>query len=70
MTVKDEPVEMSAQEEFESYIPRPIKGKENRRMVAIDVEAYDSITALAQKNDTTRGKVISAVVKFFINSEE
>jgi len=62
--------EMSASQELESYIPRPEKADGKRHMIAVDPKAYDAISKLADKHDTTRGRTVGAIVQFFLNSEE
>jgi hypothetical protein len=56
--------------ELNDYIPRPeTTGPAKRHMLAVDSESYEFITELSEQLKTSRGKVVTALVKFFRDSE-
>jgi hypothetical protein len=61
--------ETSMQDELNSYVPRPEQGAAKRHMLAVDKESYAFITEMADTLKTTRGRVVTALVKFYQNEE-
>jgi len=65
MTAKNPETNVSAVASLDRFIDRPEPRSARRHMVAIDSEAYDYITDLAIELDTSRGKVVNALVQNF-----
>lgn len=51
--------------DLDEFIQRPDKADSKRHMLAIDPQTYERITALSKSFDTSRGKIITALVKFY-----
>ena len=57
--------EVSASDELNDFIPRPKTGISRRHMLAIDPAAYKKVTAMAEAHNTTRGRIITALLAFY-----
>ena len=66
---KKETKEPTVLDELDSYIPRPEGAAAKRHMLAVDKESYAFITEIADKLKTTRGRVVTALVKFYQSEE-
>ena len=47
------------------FVPRPQTGPTKRHMIAVEPEAYDYITELAEELKTTRNRVVTALVEYY-----
>jgi len=56
-------------DELNGYVPRPEGGTAKRHMLAVDPDSYEFITETADKLKTSRGRVVTALVTFFRESE-
>ena len=56
--------------ELNQHIPRPLGGSSKRHMIAIDPESYGVIDQLSETLDTTKGRVVSALVQFYTDTAE
>ena len=56
--------------DLDSFIDRPEQGGAKRHMLSVDPDAYNFITETAVKLDTTRGRVVTALIAFFNAPEE
>ncbi len=50
---------------LEKFITRPNKGIAKRRMLAVDPVSYQFITDTADQLDTTRGRMVVALIAFY-----
>lgn len=50
-------------DKLDKFIPRPDGTATKRHMVALDQETYAYITELAEKLETTRNRIITALVE-------
>lgn len=51
--------------DLDSFIDRPEEGGAKRHMLSVDPAAYNFITDTAEKLDTTRGRVVNALIAFY-----
>jgi hypothetical protein len=51
------------------FVPRPETGPQKRHMIAIDPDAYNYITGKATELETTRGRIITALIQSHVFSE-
>ena len=60
----------SEHDDLNQYIPRPEATGSKRHMIACEPDAYKFITDLATELDTTRNRVVTALVAYYKETED
>ena len=56
---------MTKKEKLEKFIPRPENKARERTLVTLSPEDYKRITKMAEDFDTTRGRIITALLEYY-----
>lgn len=60
----------SEHDDLNQYIPRPENTGSRRHMIACEPDAYKFITDLAEELDTTRNRVVTALVAYYKEEDQ